>query len=103
MEKYLRTLDLLFDSNYKTIGPEAMKDRMKQYLDRDHDIVGGSDYVIREWKDMRLKYEQEPLSIKALEMLWLMETFLYTLVKIVIVLILVAVTLCIFYLDNGDF
>ena len=32
-----------------------------------------------------------------------METFLYTLVKIVIVLILVAVTLCIFYLDNGDF
>tara|TARA_R110000803_G_scaffold208773_1_gene277701 strand:- start:289 stop:498 length:210 start_codon:yes stop_codon:yes gene_type:complete len=69
MEKYLRTLDLLFDSNYKTIGPEAMKDRMKQYLDRDHDIVGGSDYVIREWKDMRLKYEQEPLSIKALEML----------------------------------
>ena len=69
MEKYLRTLDLLFDSNYKTIGPEAMKDRMKQYLDRDHDIVGGSDYVIREWKDTRLKYEQEPLSIKALEML----------------------------------
>jgi len=69
MEKYLRTLDLLFDSNYKTIGPEAMKDRMKQYLDRDHDIVGGSDYVIREWKDMRLKYEEDALATRALEML----------------------------------
>ena len=69
MEKYLRTLDLLFDSNYKTIGPEAMKDRMKQYLDRDHDIVGGSDYVIREWKDTRLKYEEDALATRALEML----------------------------------
>ena len=32
-----------------------------------------------------------------------METFLYAFIKIAIVLILVAVTLCIFYLDNGDF
>ena len=71
MEKYLKTLDMLFDSNYKTIGPEAMKERMKQYLDRDHDIVGGAGYVIREWKEDRLKYELKPLPIKALEMLWL--------------------------------
>tara|TARA_R110002020_G_scaffold160811_2_gene345368 strand:+ start:377 stop:592 length:216 start_codon:yes stop_codon:yes gene_type:complete len=68
-ENHTRTLDLLFDSNYKTIGPEAMKDRMKQYLDRDHDIVGGSDYVIREWKEMRLRYEEAALARKALEML----------------------------------
>ena len=68
-ENHTRTLDLLFDSNYKTTGPEAMKDRMKQYLDRDHDIVGGSDYVIREWKDTRLKYEEDALATRALEML----------------------------------
>jgi len=69
MEKYLRTLDMLFDSNYKTVGPDAMKAMMKKYLDRDQDIVGGAGYVIREWKEMRLRYEEEPLSIKALEML----------------------------------
>jgi len=69
MEKYLRTLDMLFDSNYKTVGPDAMKGMMKKYLDRDQDIVGGAGYVIREWKEDRLKYEEEPLSIKALEML----------------------------------
>jgi len=69
MEKYLKTLDMLFDSNYKTVGPDAMKGMMKKYLDRDQDIVGGAGYVIREWKEMRLRYEEEPLSIKALEML----------------------------------
>jgi len=69
MEKYLKTLDMLFDSNYKTVGPDAMKGMMKKYLDRDQDIVGGAGYVIREWKEDRLKYEEEPLSIKALEML----------------------------------
>ena len=49
MEKYLKTLDMLFDSNYKTVGPDAMKGMMKKYLDRDQDIVGGAGYVIREW------------------------------------------------------
>ena len=69
MEKYLRTLDMLFDSNYKTVGPDAMKGMMKKYLDRDQDIVGGAGYVIREWKDMRLKYEEDALATRALEML----------------------------------
>ena len=69
MEKYLRTLDMLFDSNYKTVGPDAMKGMMKKYLDRDQDIVRGAGYVIREWKDMRLKYEEDALATRALEML----------------------------------
>jgi|TARA_R110000822_G_scaffold53626_1_gene138250 hypothetical protein len=69
MEKYLKTLDMLFDSNYKTVGPDAMKGMMKKYLDRDQDIVGGAGYVIREWKDMRLKYEEDALATRALEML----------------------------------
>ena len=69
MEKYLKTLDMLFDSNYKTVGPDAMKGMMKKYLDRDQDIVGGAGYVIREWKEMRLKYEEAALARKALEML----------------------------------
>lgn len=69
MEKYLKTLDMLFDSNYKTVGPDTMKGMMKKYLDRDQDIVGGAGYVIREWKDMRLKYEEDALATRALEML----------------------------------
>ena len=69
MEKYLRTLDMLFDSNYKTVGPDAMKSMMKKYLDREHDIVGGAGYVIREWKEDRLKHEEDVLLTKALEML----------------------------------
>jgi hypothetical protein len=69
MEKYLKTLDMLFDSNYKTVGPDAMKGMMKKYLDRDQDIVGGAGYVIREWKEDRLKYEQDALATRALEML----------------------------------
>ena len=69
MEKYLKTLDMLFDSNYKTVSPDAMKGMMKKYLDRDQDIVGGAGYVIREWKDMRLKYEEDALATRALEML----------------------------------
>jgi hypothetical protein len=69
MEKYLKTLDMLFDSNYKTVGPDAMKGMMKKYLDRDQDIVGGAGYVIREWKDTRLKYEEDALATRALEML----------------------------------
>ena len=69
MEKYLKTLDMLFDSNYKTVGPDAMKGMMKKYLDRVQDIVGGAGYVIREWKEDRLKYEQDALATRALEML----------------------------------
>tara|TARA_R110000796_G_scaffold175363_1_gene292394 strand:- start:934 stop:1143 length:210 start_codon:yes stop_codon:yes gene_type:complete len=69
MEKYLRTLDMLFDSNYKQVGPDAMKTMIKKYLDRDQDIVGGADYVIGEWKENRLKHEENPLAIKALELL----------------------------------
>ena len=68
-ENHTRTLDMLFDSNHRTVGPDAMKTMMKKYLDRDQDIVGGAGYVIREWKDMRLKYEEDALATRALEML----------------------------------
>ena len=68
-ENHTRTLDMLFDSNHKTVGPDAMKAMMKKYLDRDQDIVGGADYVVGEWKEYRLKHEDDALAIKALEML----------------------------------
>jgi|TARA_R110001632_G_scaffold16438_2_gene53178 hypothetical protein len=69
-ENHTRTLDLLFNANYKLVGPDAMKRIMKNQLDRDHDIVGGADYTIKLWKDSRLKYNNdEPLAVKALEML----------------------------------
>ena len=70
MEKYNSTLDLLFNSNYRQVGPDALKRIMKKRLDVDHDLVGGADYVIGLWKDGRLKYQQdEPLAVQALEML----------------------------------
>jgi hypothetical protein len=70
MDRYNSTLDLLFNSNYRQVGPDALKRIMKKRLDADHDLVGGADYVIGVWKDGRLKYEQdEPLAVQALEML----------------------------------
>tara|TARA_R110000823_G_scaffold301275_2_gene422187 strand:- start:552 stop:767 length:216 start_codon:yes stop_codon:yes gene_type:complete len=68
-ENHTRTLDMLFDSNHRTVGPDAMKTMMKKYLDRDQDIVGGANYIIKEWKEIRLKYEEDEISIKALELL----------------------------------
>ena len=70
MENYINTLDLLFDSNYRQIGPVAMKRIMKKRLDANHDVLGGADYIIDRWKDDRLKYgKNEPLAVKMLEML----------------------------------
>ena len=42
MERYNSTLDLLFNSNYRQVGPDAMKRIMKKRLDADHDLVGRS-------------------------------------------------------------
>jgi hypothetical protein len=43
---------------------------MKKRLDVDHDVLAGADYIIDRWKDGRLKYgKDEPLAVKALEML----------------------------------
>ena len=70
MENYINTLALLFDSNYRQIGPVAMKRIMKKRLDANHDVLGGADYIIDRWKDGRLKYgKNEPLAVKILEML----------------------------------
>ena len=69
-ENYASTLDILFNSNYQQAGPAALKRIMKNHLDREHDIVGGADYVIDKWRENRLKFESdEPLAVKALEML----------------------------------
>ena len=51
MENYINTLDLLFDSNYKQIGPVAMKRIMKKRLDANHDVLGGADYIIDRWQE----------------------------------------------------
>ena len=69
-ENYTSTLDALFNSNYQQAGPAALKRIMKKHLDRQHDIVGGADYVIEQWRENRLRYEKdEPTAVKALEML----------------------------------
>jgi len=69
-ENYASTLDILFNSNYQQAGPAALKRIMKNHLDREHDIVGGADYVIDKWRENRLRYEKdEPTAVKALEML----------------------------------
>ena len=50
MDKYFFTLDLLFRSNWEVCKPGALRSMMKKYLNRDHDVVGGADYIINIYK-----------------------------------------------------
>ena len=50
MDKYFFTLDLLFRSNWEVCKPGALRSMMKRYLNRDHDVVGGADYIINIYK-----------------------------------------------------
>lgn len=50
MDKYFFTLDLLFRSNWDVSKPASLRSLMKKYLNRDHDVVGGADYIINIYK-----------------------------------------------------
>tara|TARA_R100001510_G_scaffold17841_1_gene15205 strand:+ start:153 stop:359 length:207 start_codon:yes stop_codon:yes gene_type:complete len=50
MDKYFWTLDLLFRSNWEVCNSSQLRRIMKKYLNRDHDVVGGADYIINIYK-----------------------------------------------------
>ena len=50
MDKYFLTLDLLFRSNWEVCNSSQLRRIMKKYLNRDHDVVGGADYIINIYK-----------------------------------------------------
>tara|TARA_R100001510_G_scaffold54003_1_gene56183 strand:+ start:138 stop:416 length:279 start_codon:yes stop_codon:yes gene_type:complete len=58
MDKYFFTLDLLFRSNWEVCKPGALRSMMKKYLNRDHDVVGGADYIINIYKGDYLDFYQ---------------------------------------------
>ena len=62
-------LDLLFDSNYKIQGPTAMKRNMKNHLDTQIDVLDGALFIINQWKQHRLKTEDDDLKARALLLL----------------------------------
>ena len=50
MDKYFWTLDLLFRSNSEVCNSSQLRRIMKKYLNGDHDVVGGADYIINFYK-----------------------------------------------------
>ena len=50
MDKYFWTLDLLFRSNWEVCNSSQLRRIVKKYLNRDHDVVGGADYIINIYK-----------------------------------------------------
>ena len=50
MNKYFRSLDLLFQSNYKIVGPTALRNIMKNHLGSNYDLLEAPDYIIDIWK-----------------------------------------------------
>ena len=58
MDKYFFTLDLLFRSNWDVSKPASLRSLMKKYLNRDHDVVGGADYIINIYKGDYLDFYQ---------------------------------------------
>ena len=55
MNKYFRSLDLLFQSNHTIVGPTALRNIMKNHLGRNYDLLEAPDYIIDIWK-----HNQEP-------------------------------------------
>ena len=76
MNMYFKTLDMLFDSNYKIAGPEALRRMMKNHLqsalirescwDKETDQVSP---IIGQWKQSRLLNEKNDLAARALLLL----------------------------------
>jgi|7_EtaG_2_1085326.scaffolds.fasta_scaffold140759_2 hypothetical protein len=76
MNMYFKTLDMLFDSNYKIAGPEALRSMMKNHLqsalirescwDKETDQVSP---IIGQWKQSRLLKEENDLAARALLLL----------------------------------
>ena len=70
MDKYFWTLDLLFRSNWEVCNSSQLRRIMKKYLNRDHDVVGGADYIINIYKgDFLDQYQGD--AKEALLALWL--------------------------------
>ena len=70
MDKYFWTLDLLFRSNWEVCNSSQLRRIMKKYLNRDHDVVGGADYIINIYKSDFLDQYQGDAK-EALLALWL--------------------------------
>ncbi len=68
VDKYFFTLDALFKSNWEVCKPNQLRSMMKKYLNRNHDVVGGADYIINIYKDdYSYKYQGKALeALKAL-------------------------------------
>jgi hypothetical protein len=69
MDRYFKMLDLLFDSNYKIQGPEAMKRNMKNHLVVQRDVLDGALFIMSQWKQERLQAEDDDLKARALLLL----------------------------------
>ena len=62
MDKYFGTLDLLFRSNWQDCKPGQLRNIMKKYLKRDHDVFGEADYIIGIYKtDYAHQYQGDAL------------------------------------------
>lgn len=62
MDKYFWTLDLLFRSNWQDCKPGQLRNMMKKYLKRDHDVFDGADYIIGIYKtDFAHQYQGDAL------------------------------------------
>ena len=64
MDKYFFTLDLLFKSSWQVCKPSQLRKIMKRYLNTNHDVVGGADYIINIYKgDYSYEYKGKAAKI----------------------------------------
>ena len=69
METYFRVLDILFASNYKEIGPIAMRNIMRNHLAASHDLLEDPNHVIDVWKKNQDPKKLSKTAQKTLELL----------------------------------